>query len=261
MARASGLALVDDANDPLRATTRGTGQLIRAALDAGASRVIVAVGGSATVDGGLGALEALDFDLRGADVVVACDVTTTFVDARAGVRAAEGRDRGRRRRARASGSPSSPSDTRRGASTCEPCREAAPPAASRAASRRSAPDSHPARRSSPRSRASERRSRPPRSRSPARDASTRPRSRARSSATCSSRPASSEVPVARRRRRRRPDHLPADLRATTLIERAGSVDIALRDAARLAADAAERSWPRVSRKPLNATSVQAPFQL
>ena len=81
MARASGLALVAGANDPLRATTHGTGELIRAALDEGARRILVAVGGSATVDGGLGALEALDFDLRGADVVVACDVTTTFVDA------------------------------------------------------------------------------------------------------------------------------------------------------------------------------------
>ena len=63
------------------ATTAGTGELIRAALDDGVRRVLVAVGGSATVDGGLGALEALDFDLRGADVVVACDVTTGFVDA------------------------------------------------------------------------------------------------------------------------------------------------------------------------------------
>jgi glycerate kinase len=43
--------------------------------------VIVAVGGSATVDGGLGALEALDFDLRATEVVVACDVSTTFVAA------------------------------------------------------------------------------------------------------------------------------------------------------------------------------------
>ena len=43
--------------------------------------MIVGVGGSATVDGGLGALEALDFDLRGAEVVVACDVETRFVDA------------------------------------------------------------------------------------------------------------------------------------------------------------------------------------
>jgi glycerate kinase len=83
MARASGLALVAGANDPLRATTFGTGELIRAALDEGIERVVVAVGGSATVDGGLGALEALDFDLRGADVVVACDVTTTFVAAAA----------------------------------------------------------------------------------------------------------------------------------------------------------------------------------
>ena len=81
MARASGLALVAAANDPLAATTHGTGELIRAALDAGAERILVAVGGSATTDGGLGALEALDFDLRGADVEVACDVTTTFVDA------------------------------------------------------------------------------------------------------------------------------------------------------------------------------------
>jgi glycerate kinase len=81
MARASGLAQVAGRNDPLRATTHGTGELLRAALDAGMRRAIVAVGGSATTDGGLGALEALDFDLRGADVVVACDVTTTFVDA------------------------------------------------------------------------------------------------------------------------------------------------------------------------------------
>jgi glycerate 2-kinase len=81
MARASGLALVAGANEPLAATTHGTGELIRAALDAGAGRILVAVGGSATTDGGLGALEALDFDLRGADVEVACDVTTTFVDA------------------------------------------------------------------------------------------------------------------------------------------------------------------------------------
>lgn len=81
MARASGLALVAGENDPLRATTRGTGELLRAALDTGFRRIIVAVGGSATTDGGHGALEALEFDLRGADVVVACDVTTTFVDA------------------------------------------------------------------------------------------------------------------------------------------------------------------------------------
>jgi glycerate kinase len=81
MARASGLALVAGRNDPLRATTAGTGELLRAALDDGLRRAVVAVGGSATVDGGLGALEALGFDLRGAEVVVACDVSTTFVEA------------------------------------------------------------------------------------------------------------------------------------------------------------------------------------
>ena len=58
MARASGLALVER-NDPLTATTYGTGELIAAALDHGCRRVIVGVGGSATVDGGLGALDAL----------------------------------------------------------------------------------------------------------------------------------------------------------------------------------------------------------
>ena len=81
MARASGLALVAGANDPLRATTYGSGELIAAALDEGLGPVIVAVGGSATIDGGLGALEALGFDLREGKVVVACDVSTTFVDA------------------------------------------------------------------------------------------------------------------------------------------------------------------------------------
>jgi glycerate kinase len=80
-AAAIGLALVSGDNDPLKATTRGAGELISLALESGARRVVVGLGGSATVDGGLGALEALDFDLRGADVVVACDVETRFVDA------------------------------------------------------------------------------------------------------------------------------------------------------------------------------------
>jgi glycerate kinase len=81
MARASGLALVEGENDPVHATTRGTGELIRAAIEKKATRVIVAVGGSATVDGGLGALEALGFDLHGVTVDVACDVATPFLDA------------------------------------------------------------------------------------------------------------------------------------------------------------------------------------
>jgi glycerate kinase len=80
-ARASGLALVGGANDPLAATSRGTGELIRAAVRVGARRLIVAVGGSAMTDGGLGAVDALGWSLAGLQVTVACDVTTPFVDA------------------------------------------------------------------------------------------------------------------------------------------------------------------------------------
>jgi glycerate kinase len=81
MARASGLQLVGVRNDPLRASTRGTGELIAAALRGGARRVIVGVGGSATTDGGLGAVDALGWSLAGHDVTVACDVATPFLDA------------------------------------------------------------------------------------------------------------------------------------------------------------------------------------
>jgi glycerate 2-kinase len=80
MARASGLALVER-NDPLRASTRGTGELLAAVARAGVRRVLVGVGGSATTDGGLGALDALGWSLGGLEVAVACDVTTRFVDA------------------------------------------------------------------------------------------------------------------------------------------------------------------------------------
>lgn len=67
MAEASGLRLLSDGElDPLHATSRGTGELIRAALDAGAARIIVGVGGSASTDGGAGALQALGARLLGA---------------------------------------------------------------------------------------------------------------------------------------------------------------------------------------------------
>jgi glycerate kinase len=60
MADASGLKLLAPRErNPLQADTRGTGELIRAALDAGAREVLVGAGGSATVDGGAGALVAL----------------------------------------------------------------------------------------------------------------------------------------------------------------------------------------------------------
>jgi glycerate kinase len=77
MASASGLAVVSEL-DPWRASTYGTGQLIRAAVEAGAREVLVGVGGSATVDGGRGALEAIGRDLRGARIVVLCDVRTEW---------------------------------------------------------------------------------------------------------------------------------------------------------------------------------------
>jgi glycerate kinase len=64
MAEASGLQLVPlDQRDACISSTFGTGQLIRAALDAGAQRVILAIGGSATNDGGAGAMQALGVKL------------------------------------------------------------------------------------------------------------------------------------------------------------------------------------------------------
>jgi glycerate kinase len=85
MARASGLALVGgpEGNDPIAATSHGTGELIATALDAGAKRIVVGMGGSATTDGGLGAIRAIwtPGRLRGAQLVAACDVRTKFVEA------------------------------------------------------------------------------------------------------------------------------------------------------------------------------------
>jgi glycerate kinase len=91
MARASGLSLVAESDrDAWSASTRGTGELIAAAVEAGAARVIVTVGGSATTDGGAGALEALNeaglTRGRGAraslpDIEVVCDVRVPFEDA------------------------------------------------------------------------------------------------------------------------------------------------------------------------------------
>ncbi|MFV0309386.1 MAG: glycerate kinase [Desertimonas sp.] len=85
MARASGLLLAggSDGNDPMLATTRGTGELIRRAVDEGARHVIVGLGGSATTDGGLGALEAMGHTKRwrGIELEVAVDVRTRFIDA------------------------------------------------------------------------------------------------------------------------------------------------------------------------------------
>ena len=106
MAQASGLPMVPtNERNPLLATTYGTGELMKAALDAGCKKMIIGIGGSATNDGGAGALAALgasfkdeegnelplgggalidlaeidltNFDKRlfDIDITVACDVT------------------------------------------------------------------------------------------------------------------------------------------------------------------------------------------
>jgi glycerate 2-kinase len=74
-AEASGFALLDESErDPWRASTRGTGELIAAAVEAGARTVLVTVGGSATMDGGAGAVEALDEAGVNPKLEVLCDV-------------------------------------------------------------------------------------------------------------------------------------------------------------------------------------------
>jgi len=72
MARASGLAGLDPRKlDPLRATSLGTGELILEALRRGTRRLVVGMGGSATVDGGCGMAQALGYrllDEKGAEI-------------------------------------------------------------------------------------------------------------------------------------------------------------------------------------------------
>ena len=113
LAEVSGLAQLPGGRlQPLTATSRGTGELIAAALDAGARRVVVGIGGSACTDGGVGLLQALGArvttqvgqeigpggsglrqahhldltglhaGLAGAELVVACDVDNPLTGAR-----------------------------------------------------------------------------------------------------------------------------------------------------------------------------------
>jgi glycerate kinase len=96
MAQASGLSrLAPGERDAIRATSIGTGELLRAAIDAGASSIVLGIGGSATTDGGAGLLRGLgaaadrdaatadlaglDDRLRGVDLAVACDVTNPLL--------------------------------------------------------------------------------------------------------------------------------------------------------------------------------------
>lgn len=74
VASAAGLALLEKPA-PLDATSRGVGELLKAALDVGCSTIVLGLGGSACTDGGAGMLEALggtSFD--GVDLVLASDV-------------------------------------------------------------------------------------------------------------------------------------------------------------------------------------------
>jgi len=95
MAAASGLSLVrPEERDPIASTSRGTGELLIAALGAGCREIVLGIGGSATTDGGRGLLEALgarvgadgSVDLSGLDprlaavrLAVACDVTNPLL--------------------------------------------------------------------------------------------------------------------------------------------------------------------------------------
>ncbi|WP_458779683.1 glycerate kinase [Arthrobacter sp. D3-16] len=84
VAQASGLtAGRNTPADAMSASTYGTGLLIAAAVSHGATHVLVAAGGSATTDGGAGAVQAISErgGLRGARITVLSDVTTSFLDA------------------------------------------------------------------------------------------------------------------------------------------------------------------------------------
>jgi glycerate kinase len=83
-ASASGLGLLaSDERDPVAASSFGTGELILAAVGAGGRTVYLGVGGSATTDGGAGAIRAIreGGGLGGAKLIVLCDVRTPFEDA------------------------------------------------------------------------------------------------------------------------------------------------------------------------------------
>jgi glycerate kinase len=98
MAEASGLSRVAPLErDAVAASSSGTGELLRAALDAGARTLILGIGGSATTDGGAGLLQGLgatsdrdravvdlaglDPRLAGAELAVACDVSNPLLGA------------------------------------------------------------------------------------------------------------------------------------------------------------------------------------
>jgi glycerate kinase len=96
LASASGLSRVPaNQRDPFAASTRGTGEVLCAVLDAGVRHIVLGIGGSATTDGGAGILEALgarvgdgvnlsglDPRLAETDLLIACDVTNPLLGER-----------------------------------------------------------------------------------------------------------------------------------------------------------------------------------
>lgn len=82
MAKASGLTLLtNDERNPLIASTYGTGQLIRHALNAGFRKFIIGIGGSATNDGGTGMLNALGMrflDVEGKELELGPEALSTL---------------------------------------------------------------------------------------------------------------------------------------------------------------------------------------
>lgn len=81
MAKASGIAIIDKSGlNPLKANSFGTGQLIREAIQAGAKKIILGLGGSATVDGGLGILLALGAELFDANQNLIGNNTNPIMD-------------------------------------------------------------------------------------------------------------------------------------------------------------------------------------
>jgi glycerate 2-kinase len=86
VAEASGLTrLAEDERDAMRASSKGTGELILAAVAAGAKTVLVGAGSSASTDGGAGAIGAINSGggLGEANLIVLCDVRSPFEEAAA----------------------------------------------------------------------------------------------------------------------------------------------------------------------------------
>lgn len=92
MAAASGLPLAGDKKNPMKATTYGTGELIKDALDRGCKNILIGIGGSATNDGGIGCAGALgakfldcdgnEVELDGAGLAKICDIDLSGMDKR-----------------------------------------------------------------------------------------------------------------------------------------------------------------------------------